>query len=74
MPKKDLDTSEEEFIDVEPESCLEKVLHHLMNSSLFIFPQGSYIRTACQMCVEVEDEGEDANKKNSMKMGASSED
>lgn len=62
MPKRDMETSEEEFNEPPPNGCLEKVLHHFMNSSLFIFPQGSYIRNLCQMCVEIEDEGEEAPK------------
>lgn len=64
MPKRDFETSEEEFNEPPPEGCFQKVVHHLMNSSLLIFPQGSCIRNLCQMCVEIEDEGEanDASK------------
>lgn len=64
VPKRDLETSEEEFIEQNPTGCLDGIVHHLANSSLFLFPQGSYIRNLCQMCVEIEDEGEDNKEKN----------
>jgi hypothetical protein len=67
IPRRDLDSSEEEYhTEPPPEGCFEKVLHHLANSSVFIFPQGSYIRDLCQMCVEIEDD-DDAAAKSSTK-------
>jgi hypothetical protein len=69
VPKRDLETSEEEFIESTPIGCIEGCGWHFANSSLFIFPQGSYIRNLCQMCVEIEDDGEgdkDKNKNSAM--------
>ena len=50
--------------DESPESktLLERILDHIQNSSLLIFPQSSTLRSWCQLCVESEDDQEAAKK------------